>query len=645
MRFITTFAICLFGSSLFSQTTLTIPQIQGSSSTTSYSAVKVKTSGIVTAKFIGTGKINGYFLQDPVGDGNPLTSDAIFVSTTTDNITIGDKIEITATVSESSSRTQLGTITNQLIISSNNQLPITSVQYNADAWNWEQYEGMLLQFNQPLYVTSNYNLQQYGQLSLNPTRVYNPTNQFLPGSAEYTSLVAKNKKAKILLDDGITTANYTPITFADANGTRRTGERLSNLRAVVDQSGAAYVIYPAEKPSFYGNPRPTAPTELGNYNLKVCTFNLEYYLADSYGQGYGANDAAEAAKQHTKIMAALLAIDADIFGLVEIQQGQQALINIVNALNTATVAGRFAYINDGGAASGTYTKVGYVYRTDKVKPYLNLKNNDNPSPYNRKKAQAFTMISNNERFVFAVNHFKAKSGCASASGNDIDQKDGQSCYNATRVLEATSTNTFLNFNKTYYGDEDVLIMGDLNAYGKEDPIQTLIQAKYTDMHRYFHADSAYSYVYNDEAGYLDHALASDSMRRKITGVSVFHINSDEPTMFEYSGNAYQPNMYRCSDHDPVVVGLSLGSTSHVDNSLADLIKISPAGVVDYFMVSNANNLTIQLISATGKILKQEKMLSNPYRVDVKGLHLKVGVYFVRVLGVDATRRFVVVKGS
>jgi len=645
MRFTSTFLIFFllsFGAA--AQIQLTIPQIQGTGSSSTYVSQQVKTTGIVTAKFIGTGKIGGFFLQDPVGDNNPLTSDGIFVSTSTDNVTVGDNVEITGTVSEYSGRTQLESVTNTRIISTNNPLRILKVQYNAVSWNWEQYEGMLIQFDQALVVTNNSNLRYLGQLTLNPTRIYTPTNQFVHGTAEYNALILQNASPQITLDDGITTTNYTPIQLAGANGTRRTGESIDRLQAVVDQVGSAYLIYPAVPPAFYGNSRPTAPTDLGNYNLKVCATNLNYYLPTNFGQGYGPSNAAQAAQQHAKIVAGLLAIDADIYGIIEIEEGQAALNNLVTSMNAATVAGRYAFVNDGGLIDGTFIKVGYLYRSDKVTPYLNLLNTNYPSPYYRKKVQAFTLKSNNERFIFSLNHFKAKSGCPTTVSADSDQGDGQGCWNATRVLESTAITTLIANNKTNYGDEDVLIMGDLNAYGKEDPIMKLIQNGYIDMHREFNADSAYSYVYNGTAGYLDNVLASPTMKSQITGVSVFHVNADEPTMFEYSGASYQPDMYRYSDHDPVVVGLSLGVYSSVENhTVKSRFVISPNVVSDYFMVSDCNGTTIQLYSTNGVLLKQEKITSDAYTVQLKGLHLSSGVYLVRAMGEGTVRKLVVLN--
>lgn len=626
----------------WAQTALTIPQIQGSGSSSAYVSQQIKTTGIVTAKFIGSGKINGFFLQDATGDNNVATSDGIFVYTSTDNVAVGDKVQITATVAEYYNKTQLGAVTAITKLSSGNVLPITKVQYDASVFNWERYEGMLVEFDQVLYVTANANLQTYGQLSLNPVRKFNATNQCLPGSAEYTNMVATNAKAQILMDDGITTTGYTPIVFADANGTRRTGERIKNLQAVVDYASSNYVIYPAVAPVFYGNPRPATLTQLGNYNLKVCAFNLEYYLTTNYGQGYGANDVTEAAKQHTKIMAALLAIDADIYGLIEIEQGQDALIKLVNALNSATVAGRYSYIDDGGTIYGTYTKVGYIYRADKVTPYLSFKDNNSPSPLNRKKAQAFTLKSNNERFIFSLNHYKAKSGCSSATGADADLGDGQSCYNATRVAESNSNISFLNTCKTYYNDNDVLLMGDLNAYAKEDPITTLTNNGFADMHRAFHADSAYSYMYKGEAGYLDHALASVTLQPQITGVQVFHINSDEPAMFEYSGSAYQANMYRCSDHDPVVVGINLGGVVNSQTYLNCFSPvIYPTEVNEDFMLKNARNSILEIYSLSGKMIGCEKIYSDNQKVSLGTV--PQGIYVVKISTDETSRYMKIIK--
>lgn len=618
---------------IYAQTEVSIPQIQGDGSVSPYLQQKIKTTGIVTAKFIGSNTINGFFMQDETGDNNPNTSDGIFVYYQTDNIAVGDKITLTAKVSEYYQRTQLASISNLKVISQNNTVPPTKIVYNIHNWNWEKYEGMLVEFDQTLWVNDNSNLQKDGQLELGIKRKKSPTNFALPGSNSYTTLVNENSLLPIILDDGYTSQYKSPIVFADENGTRRTGERIDNLRAVIDFSRSQYKIYPTELSlKFYGNPRPTAPKDLGDYNLKVCAFNLKYYLTQSFGKGFGPANQTESEKQHTKIIEALKAIDADIYGLVEIEQGQDALRKITQSLTAAT-GHIYDFVNDKGNINKSYTKVAYIYRMDKTSPFKTIKNNNSPTPRHRKKLQGFTLNSNGKRFIFSLNHFKSKSGCHNAHGLNKDQGDGQGCYNESRLKEAKSTKNFITTNETYFEDEDALIMGDLNAYAMEDPIRYFTDNGYTDLLAKYEADTAYSYVYKGQIGYLDHALANNSMEKQVTGATVFHINSDEPAMFEYSGSAYQPNMYRSSDHDPVIVGLKLGKDipSAID-AFEQRVRIYPTYTDDRLNIEKAAGCHVQLFTLNGFKLIQKQIDSDNYTLSLSQLNIGAGVYILRVLG-------------
>ena len=88
-------------------------------------------------------------------------------------------------------------------------------------------------------------------------------------------------------------------------------------------------------------------------------------------------------------------------------------------------------------------------------------------------AQTFQNGKSGGIFTLVVNHFKSK-GC----GTDVDEAntdrgDGQSCYNNKRVEAARALAAWLKTDPTKSGDPDVLIVGDLNAYAKEDPIRLL----------------------------------------------------------------------------------------------------------------------------------------------------------------------------
>jgi len=91
----------------------------------------------------------------------------------------------------------------------------------------------------------------------------------------------------------------------------------------------------------------------------------------------------------------------------------------------------------------------------------------------------------------------------------------------------------------------------------------------TDLLDAFSGTADYSYVFDGESGYLDHALASSTLLGQTVGAMHWHINADEPSIIDYNLEFKQPacatcgpdyytqTPYRSSDHDPVIVGLSL----------------------------------------------------------------------------------------
>ncbi len=577
------------------------------------SSQTITTTGIVTAKFMEDEMLGGFFLQDKTGDGNPNTSDGIFIYSLTDNVSIGDEIEITATVSSDELHIYLTNAADVKLISRNNAVEPVKINYSISNSNLSPYRGMLVEFDQTLWVNNNYNLSSRRELELGVNRKPIPSNLAFPQTSEYTALVNENALASIYLNN--------------VTGLVRMGERVDNLQGVLNYTNGRYVIVPSQLPvNFYGNPRNRKHADIGNYNLKVCGFNLEYYLT-STNSNMGPRTQEEMNRQHAKIVDALIAIDADIYGLVEIEQGQAALSKLAQALNAATSSSRYTYVTDNTTASGTYTKAGYLYRSDKVAPYGNLRTINSPTPLFRKQLQAFNLKSNNERFILSVNHFKAKSGCPS-SGADADQGDGQGCFNATRVKEANAVISAVNSNKGSYGDDDVLVIGDLNAYAKEDPITAFVNAGYTDMLQYFHTDSAYTYVYRGEAGYLDHALANESMSKQITGVTPFHINADEESVYGYSGSKYQADMFRSSDHDPVIVGIALGYNANGGISDND-VKIYPTVVSDVLNIDADENAVVQVFTISGIKLYENNLIDKI--LNVKNIQLIQGAYIIRVL--------------
>ena len=170
-----------------------------------------------------------------------------------------------------------------------------------------------------------------------------------------------------------------------------------------------------------------------------------------------------------------------------------------------------------------------------------------------------------------VNHFKSKGSCPPPGDANADQGDGQGCWNALRTEQSQALRGFVTTLQGSTADNDVIVIGDLNAYGKEDPILDFTDNGYVDQVARFD-NFGYSYVFDGDAGYLDHALATPSLSAQITGAAHWRINADEPSIIDYNLEFRQPacatcgpdyygnTVYRSSDHDPVLLGLSLVKT-------------------------------------------------------------------------------------
>ncbi|MEJ2484639.1 MAG: hypothetical protein P8Y68_02785, partial [Anaerolineales bacterium] len=195
-----------------------------------------------------------------------------------------------------------------------------------------------------------------------------------------------------------------------------------------------------------------------------------------------------------------------------------------------------------------------------------------PLGYGQEKSRpalAQTFIDNSTGGVFTavVNHLKSK---GSSCGPGDDDPEAGSC-NLTRTLGAQALVNWLANDPTGSYDEDFLIIGDLNSYDKEDPIDALLAGGYTDLVFEFLGEDAYSYVFDGQLGYLDHGLANGALEEKVSGLTIWHINADEPDLIDYDTSfkkaaqdaIYAPDAYRSSDHDPVIVGLGLTTEQEI----------------------------------------------------------------------------------
>jgi len=582
--------------------TVSIAQIQGSGVSSPMVGQTVSTTGVVTQLLN-----NGFYLQDPIGDGNAATSDGVFVYTgAVPTVAVGDSVSLNGSVLEytpgspaAGTLTELSGITGLSVLSSGNTLPQPVEIDLSAAPNLERVEGMRVHLHgggAPLMVQQTNFLGAYGQLTIAAGgRLLNPTNVLRPGPAAL-DLAAANRARSIILDDGSSQVNPNPTPYLADDLTVRAGDTLIDVTGVIDfgpatasASGAqSYKIHPETLPEITRsslNERTTAPAPVAG-NVRVASANVLNYFTtfldgtsandqSSTSQGCtvgntttksncrGADNLIEFNRQRNKILASLSAINADVVGLMEIQNNANiAVQNLVDGLNGMMGAGTYAATPLPAQAGGTGTdaiRVAMIYKPAK----LSLQGQaiaDMDAIHNRPTyAQGF-MAPNGEKFAVVVNHLKSKGSCS--SGLNADQGDLQGCHNETRKQQATRLLAWLPTVTATAGTQDLILLGDFNAYAKEDPIALLTgSGTVVDLVSLFD-EKDYSYVFDAWAGRLDHGLGSLSIVPKITGAHSWHINADEPTLIDYnidgkSVDYYANTAYRSSDHDPLVLGLNL----------------------------------------------------------------------------------------
>ncbi|MDW8293452.1 MAG: ExeM/NucH family extracellular endonuclease [Anaerolineae bacterium] len=691
--FTSTFTTQSLSPSLCTAPLMPIGAVQGPTTSSPFSGTVVTVRGVVIADFEGPAPaVRGFYLQSAPGeeDGDPSTSDGIFIFNSNFNsVTLGSLVVVTGTVSEFGNQTQLS---NPRILDCGAGpavTPTTVLLPFATVTEPERYEGMLVRLPQVLTVTNNYNLGRFGEVVLSSNgRQWQPTQIVSPG-APAQSLALVNALNRIILDDD-KNANYAdPILFGRGNqdltytNTLRAGDMVSNVVGVLGEAFGAYRVrlrQLSERPTFFvGNPRPPVNAPSVGGNLRVASVNLLNYF-NTFGAGNctlgvggaptdcrGASNAAEFARQVSKTVPMLLGLNADVIGLMEVENdgydASSAIQDLVNRLNAATAPNTYAFINPDAALGAVNTlgvdaiKVGIVYRPSRVTPVgqtavlntgafglftITTTNGLTTTQRNRPAlAQAFRDNATGGVFVVVVNHFKSKgSSCAnnvSPVGPDEDIGDGQGNCNLTRRAAAQQLAAWLATDPTGAGDPDVLIIGDLNSYAMEDPIQDLKQAGFVNLAEERIGLQTYSFSFDGQWGTLDYAMASRSLVPQVSGVAKWHINSDEPAVLDYNidyvhGSAtytktanhqsvlFAPTPYRSSDHDPLVVGLNLNAPPRLSaistydtglgNNGAEIISVRGA----HGALSNSGDRSLDLLNLSDILAPQLRMRIGPTAV-------------------------------
>ena len=561
-----------------------IHTIQGNGAASPLIGSTAIVEGVVVGDYQDTTTgLSGFFLEELSPDADPATSEGLFVYDNGLGVTVqeADEVRVRGVVAERNGLTALSSIDRVVVCRGQAPLPITPIVLPvAGPSAWEAFEGMRVRIDQPLTVAEVYNLGRLGEVLLaSGGRVYGFTHLNAPSVAGYAAFLADLTRRTVLLDDANTQQNRDPILYPlpglSAANPLRVGDTVSGLTAVVDYRSSAYRLQPlAAAPVFaHANPRPAPLAPAGA--VRVVSANvLNYFNGDGQGGGFptsrGASTLSEFNRQRAKTIAMLTALDADVVGLIEVENDAGAagvLADLVAGLNAAAGGNVYAAI-DTGVLGTDLIKVALIYKPARVTPAGAWLTDVNSVWSRAPLAQTFR-TAGGELFSVVVNHFKSKS-CLGASGANLDQGDGQSCYNACRVLQAQRLIAWIASTVLpAAGDPDVLIVGDLNAGMREDPLTALTAGGYVNLVDALVGPSAYSYVFDGQSGTLDYALADAGLAAQAAGVVEWHANADEPNVLDYNEefkspgqlvSLYSPDAFRSSDHDPLVVELSLDGT-------------------------------------------------------------------------------------
>lgn len=624
--------------------------------------------GIVTA--LGQSLTKGFYLTDPVGDGNPATSDGIFVylsdkdfATKYADIKPGAELCLEAKVEEYYGGTQLKPtfesgkarvqVTTQGLNVPTSVLQVNEGESLAQAMN--RYEGMRVRLDSSsdLHLTRNYGFDYKvyrNNVELaHKTPLIKPTQIHVASSTEAVALATKNGSNRLVVEsdnkapDGV--LPWFPGWDAD-QGYLRLGDQLTGLEGVIVYNKDAFrLVVPSDVTLTAGallrspeEDRQDAPARLAGSDLRIGSFNvLNYFTSHSSiggalnilckdqadadnakGCNRGAKSQPEFEKQRTKIVNAITAMDADLLGLMEMEnngfEDNSALHNLVTRLNEQQkdASKHYAYVRlpvtaltDGKFFGGDAIMVAMLYRPALLTPsgdasVIKLPEQRYTTGGVAKTAgqrdslvQTFTLAKSKEPLTLVVNHLKSKgSGCYENGDGKTEPADLQGKCTEFRVSAAKVLGEAVSKLPG-----QVLLVGDFNSYAKEDPIRVLtdynpatserkiVSASHTfigdqsyeqlgrevtrsygliDLNVKFNKEKAISYSYEGELGTLDYALANPALASKVAGVADWHINSFESNLFEY-GSQYtgtllkSDNPFSASDHDPIIVDLRLES--------------------------------------------------------------------------------------
>ncbi|NJP94245.1 ExeM/NucH family extracellular endonuclease [Nonomuraea sp. FMUSA5-5] len=532
-----------------------IPQVQGNGEASPVAGQNVRVEGVVTGDFQGSGGLGGFYVQAARPDADPATSEGLFVFSSTP-VKAGDRVLVSGKAIEYNGLTEISPAT-AVNVCGTGTVRRTEIDLplRKDV-TFERYEGMLVTFDDDLAISETYNLARYGELLLaEDERLFQPTDREGVDTA-------RDARRRILLDDGSNAQNPATLPYhTQGSNTVRVGDEVRDLTGILTYGFDVYRVQPTAPVVFRAeNPRPARPERVGG-DVRVASLNTLNWFTTLGSRG--ATTAEERDRQLAKLVATITTLDPAVAGLMEVERNDDVALNaLVDALNAKAGAGTYQAITHPNPGTDLI-QTALIYQPARVTPIGPARSSSDPIFNRPPLVQTFGKANGRGKtFTVLVNHFKSK-GCTDsdgpATGADADQGDRQSCYNAKRVKQAQAVLSLIGELKL----KNALVLGDINAYGEEDPIHAFEDGGLTSLSKkYVKKDDRYSYVFDGLSGELDHVLADKGARKLVTGATIWHVNADEGRFMDYNTEynppyLYAPDPFRSSDHDPLLVGVRL----------------------------------------------------------------------------------------
>ncbi len=549
-----------------------IYEIQGEGHISAFNGEAVKTTGIVTAL-----ASNGFYAQDPDGDGNDATSDAVFVFTdSAPTVAVGDEVEVTGSVSEftpggaasgNTSITQISSLESLTTSSSGNALPAATIigssgrvppsetietgDFNSsfdpatDGLDfYESLEGMVVTIEDAQVVSPT---NRFGEITTVANQGANATNQGNPGLNSRGGINLDENDAnpeRLQIDDGLLPGN---------SPSANTGDTLGDVTGVISYGFGNYELLPTEEFSVTSGGLTQEVTNLvgSDHQLTVASYNV---LNLDPGDGDRFNDIAGQIVDNLR--------SPDIVGLQEMQDNSgptndgetsasvtaQILIDAIAAAGGPT----YTYVEippedgqDGGQPGGNI-RVGYLYNEDRVElveaSVERILDTDGDDAFAAtRKSLAAKFIFNGEEVTIINNHLSSKGGSTPLFGTTQPPING-------RVEErAEQVGVLIDFIQEVFAvdpNANLIALGDFNEFLWELPLELLSEVL-TDLLTLLDLDDQYSFNFEGNAQALDHFFVSDNLLGfALPEIDILHINT------EFADQA--------SDHDPIVSRFSIG---------------------------------------------------------------------------------------